>query len=322
MLVERHFPDFFARRFSVHPIYYVAARDRTSGCVDESILKVHLDPQSAQFEFDYLLRLSEHFSKSDNRCSVPFPLAVFPDLRALLMSRVGGERLDRIIWSRGMSWRKITDHVLKAISYSGCWLAEYHKMAAHEGPPHILRGQSLETTIRTRLAQSREHGLDLGVVEIIGKWLRGIESDLMDASSSCVGTCEFTPSHIFVGNEKTSVVDFECASCGWRGENLAVFIAYCDLRQTVFRSRPAFEMACRNLLRTYASLTGWSRKEALSMEALYVIRLLEEFLSPWAGSEQLSRRVYKRWKSRVAQQRLAERSQTGKWRPMREFAEG
>ena len=186
-------------------------------------------------------------------------------------------------------------------------------MPCHENT-HNLEGRSLKNAVHMKLRQCKEHGLDVRIIKSIETWLQSIESSLTRASTSCVGTCEFKPDHIFVTKEKTSVIDFEWESCGWPGENLANFIVFFDLKFSVLPSCLSPKEACRKFLTNYASSTADSYgTEILCADIFYVLKLLEEFLTRWTISKTWSRRAYRRWKSRIAKQKLIERTKSGEF---------
>jgi hypothetical protein len=318
--IERHYDDLFARLFGRSQIYYVGVRNDTTDAEAQFALKIYRTEDAGRRELHSLSEVARHFEQRQGPFGVPTPIAYFPELRGILMSRILGERLDKLIWpSRIRGGKPPPVTAIKAVERAASWLAEYQKIACHGGQHRNLRGYELKLDLQTALHSCRSR-LRSGIVEVIERWLQNMEGSLLQISSVCVPVPDaFKPDHIFVTREKTCVVDFEEESCGWPGEAPAIFLAYLDLKWA-FQTEFWLKTVRRHFLQAYASQVQFDSSHKLSLEICYALELLNAFLAPWEGwgSTKLSEsswleRRFMWWKSRSAKKLIIRRSATGIW---------
>ena len=246
------------------------------------MLKIYGNEGKAREEFETLAKLSSSFERIDRGFGVPVPIALLPDIRGLLISRVLGERLDTIIWPSPIAKYKkgYSTSALDAIRRAASWLATYQTMTSHE-EPHDLRGEILIEEVSASLNLCRERGLDAPFVESIASWLSQIERNVKGMTSMCVNTCVFQPNHILISDEETSVVDFGDAGCGWPSDDLATFLANCGVyKKTIYPMNVSFEVLCANFLQAYSSRTKFDTNHWILLNISYVRELLDAFLAP------------------------------------------
>jgi hypothetical protein len=316
--VKSHHVDLFSRILPRHRIYLVEVEDKTHAR-RELILKILDSEMSAREENNRLAELNRYFNESDTRFGVPIPFAVFPQFRGLLMSRAPGKRLDKILWP---SWFPFTasaqerSAAVGAVQKASSWLAIFDKSSFHAGRPHILEAAKLVNDFRFALDLCREHGLHARAIEAVGSWFSQFEDDLSALASPCVPICIFTPDHIFIDRDKTTVVDFDETGCGWPGQSLAIFIAHGDLK-TGLGAALSQEELHGYFLRSYMARTGFGEVHRQFFEVFYLLEFLETFAAPWDPNLKTSTplaRSYIRWKARVAARHITERTKAGKWR--------
>ena len=213
------------RIFQNHPIYYVTAQSEPGGPTADFVLKVHKAESSAREEFQTLTRVNGHFKNLESKFEVPTAFAVLPELPGLLMSRVPGKRLDKIMLTASADSIDKCPGIVDAVRRAASWLSFYQRMNPHNGHHHTLFGHELQSTLQTALELGRNR-LDTSIVNTVDRWSR--ETDFSSVSSKCVpiacGHNGFVPGHIFETPDKISVVDFSTVLCGWPGEDLAAFL--------------------------------------------------------------------------------------------------
>lgn len=256
----------------------------------------------------------------DSSLGVPVPLAIFPGLPGLLMSRVTGERLTRVLWPAvRAAGRQQMETAIDAIRGAASWLAAYQKTPCHGEKVHELRGSTwlgeVRGYLRDHLDTCRRHGLNYRMVRSIGTWLDCIGDAFSDITCACVPAFDYQPTHIFVSEGKTSVIDFEDLSCGWPGENLASFLAYCQIYKTgIFRVALPLENLRSIFLGHYASQTEFGPAQMMSLEIAFLLELLETFLRPWVDEDLTwlkNKASY--WRSWLAKREIIRRTTTGRW---------
>jgi Ser/Thr protein kinase RdoA (MazF antagonist) len=319
-----------------HLIYLITATDisnptRRGQCV----LKIYHGEEKAREEFDNLAKLSLEFRKLDQSFGVPAPLALFPDIRGLLISRVPGKRLDDILWPSPGAKDRNEPSALDAVRRAASWLASYQTIPSHE-EPHNLKGEILVQAVRSKLDPCRQQGLAAPVVKCIASWLTQVEHNAKDITSTCVNTCNFKPNHILISNEETTVIDFGDGgrkSCGWLSNDLVMFLAYCGVyKKTIYPMSISFETLCDNFLRTYSSKIKFHTNEMMLLEISYVLELLDAFLGPsvfvanhadWRKSGNpiflnrwFSWRCWLPWIAYLAKREMVKRTAEGTWQTL------
>jgi hypothetical protein len=301
---------------------------------DESVLKIYPHEEYARQDFDYLVKLSSEFKKLDQGFGVPVPLAVLPDIRGLLTSRMPGKRLDAILWPSPLAKdrNKYSTVALDAIRRAASWLALYQTITPHEDP-HNLKGEMLIEDVRANLDLCRERGLSPPLVEGIASWLSEIEYGVKGTTSVCISTCHLQPNHMLISEERTSAIDFEDAGCGWPSSDLAAFFAYCGVyKKTFYPMSISFEDLCENFLQTYSSRNKFGTNHWTLLEISYVQELLNALLAPsifaakhssWrkSGSPILLTRWFSwnywlSWISYLAKREIAKRTAKGNWQTL------
>lgn len=270
-----------------HLMYMITVNDISSASRrQECVLKICYSEEKAREEFGSLAKLSLGFRKIDQGFGVPVPLAVFPDIRGLLISRVPGRSLNAILWPSRFAkdGKGHSASALGAVSRAASWLASYQTIAPHEDPRHYLKGEMLIGDVRIKLDLCRQRGLSDFLVGCIASWLSQVEQNAKGITSTCVNTCNFKANHILISDEETSVVDFGNGgrkSCGWPSSDLAVFLAYCGVyKKTIYPMSISFEALCENFLRTYLSQSKFEAGNLVLLEISYVRELLDAFLGP------------------------------------------
>jgi hypothetical protein len=338
-------PRVSLRRFSQNPlgwagvlqfntIYLITANDIGTSRRHECVLKIYASERKAREEFETLAKLIPGFKRIGEGFSVPVPLALLPDIRGLLMSKVPGKRLDNIIWPSpiGKYKKGYSTYALDAIGRAGSWLATYQTIPSHE-EPHNLRGQTLIEEVAANLHLCRQSGLDAHLVEPIASWLSQIENEVKGMTFTCVNTCVLQPNHILISDEETSVVDFGDAGCGWPTDDLATFLANCGIyKKTIYPMSASFEALCVNFLHAYSSRTKFDTNHWALLEISYVGELLNAILAPsrfaaahlsWAKSTSprtlirwFSWKYWLSWIAYLAKREIAKKTANGDWQTL------
>jgi aminoglycoside phosphotransferase (APT) family kinase protein len=317
--IKRRLVNILPWAYQEHPAYYVVVRDKTRNKRVELVLKRHNSEQSAQEEFDLLTELNRHFANSDGRFGVPVPVGMIPDLQGLLMSRVPGKRLSEIVWSSVTirNRRERATIALDAIRKAASWLVVYQKAPCHLGHPHGIGGPTHQSELRGHIDETlemcREHGIHANAIAAINDWFDNIDGSRL--TTTCVPKCDFNPTHVFLSEDRTSVIDFEAVSCGWPGENLADFIAYCQVfRKTITPPAVSLEELRETFIREYASQVKFGPIHEVSLEASYALQLLETFLLPWTDQGHSWAKEASLFRnSFFAKREIVKRTSTGEW---------
>jgi len=298
----------------------VAIHDKGTGNRFEVVLKTYENRISAEEEFNNLSELNHYFKRFGRRYAVPIPFAVLPDVPGLLMSRVLGYPLARILWPFLSRYKhyNISDDVKKA----GRWLAKYHMMSPHSGHRHKLDFQSLIDGARSILSISRRGNLRSSSADKIEEWLVAADDIASRLCLNCVPICSshFTPEHVFVSETDTSVVDFEVKKCGWQSSDLADFASYIELRRTV--PQVLREQLTYAFLKGYASEISFETPHRLAFEVAFLFRLLEACVVSRTNLNPVSRtqRMFLRWHSWSAANRIRERTRGASWKTISEIS--
>jgi hypothetical protein len=320
---KRHHDRFFSWAYEDHPVFTVTARDQNSGIESRAILKMYGTQELALEERKTLSRLSSGFGDPSG-FGAPLPLAMFLDSPALLMTKVSGKRLSHLIWPTIFSSRPVQPSVVLAgIRSAGAWLAEYQNMAP-DPERHELDGSEayagVSTLLEGHLKSSRQYCLSEHVTTAIKSWFSSIEDSVSKLTCMSVPTCDFQPTHIFVSDTKTSVIDFEWEGCGWPGENLASFLVYCEVYRSAL-SIPAIsiEEVREVFLESYSASAHFGPAHRISLEVAYLVELLDTLLRPWLDHGQRStKKASSLWRSWLARREIVRRTQTGSWRTLLE----
>lgn len=313
----------------------ITANDLASGTRrDECVLKIYNSEAKARQEFDNLVKLSSGFEKLNQGFGVPVPLAVLPDVRGLLISRIRGKRLDAILWPSpfAQDGNEYSVSALDAIRRAAGWLALYQTIAPHEDL-HNLKGEMLIEDIRTNLDLCKQRKLTPVLVEGIASWLFEVEHGVKGTTSACVNTCHLQPNHMLISDEETSAVDFGDAGCGWPSSDLAAFLVYCGVyKKTPFHMSVSFETLLENFLRAYSSRSKFDLDHWLLLEISYVQELVNAFLAPsifaekhlsWRKSAHpilltrwFSWNYWLSWIAHLAEREMAKRMAKGSWQTL------
>lgn len=317
-----------------HRIYMITAKDAATASRHESVLKIYRREENARLDFDCLVKLSSGFTRLDQGFGVPVPLAVLPDIRGLLMSRVPGKRLDAILWPSPFAGdrNEYSTSALDAVRRAASWLALYQTIPSHE-QLHNLHGDVLIEGVRAALDLCRERRLSPLCAEGIASWLSEVEHDVKRMTSVCVNTCHLQPNHMFISEEETSAIDFEDAGCGWPSSDLAAFLAYCGVyKKSFYPMGIPFEALCENFLQAYSSRNKFDTNRWTLLEISYLKELLDAFLArsifaakhlSWrkSGNPILLTRWFSwnywlSWIAYLAKREIATRTAKGNWQTL------
>ena len=273
---------------------------------------------SAKEEFGTLLALTQHFEKLGHQYTVPTPFAILPDLSGLLMSRVDGRRLDKILWPAFSFNKEQRTDAIEGVRDAGVWLANLQKNSYHPSP-HSLSVLELKSELDASLGLCKGL-LGPGVIDAIAQWSKKEFEASSRLNCDCVPICpSFVPHHVFISEGRTSVVDLERQDCGWPGIDLASFLVYAEMHGSMQQQLTINEI-CDNFLAAYASEIEFGPCHRLSLEANYIMNLLELFRPlqrpETANSERRSwiETHYARWKARSARHKLLDRTRTRTWK--------
>ncbi len=319
--ISRHFDCPVAWAYQDHPTYFVTVRDSSGHRRTETVLKICSTEELAREEFQALVELDQHFRKQDGRFGVPIPIAVFPSIPGLLMSRASGERLSKILRQPGIGATKPERkaRILDGIRRTASWLVAFQRMPCHKEGVHKLGGPAdvdgVQDHLHTLLELCREHGMNPHPSEVIQEWFSTLRDSLADLRSTCVPICDFQPTHVFLSETQTSVIDFEEPNCGWPGENLASFLVYCQVYwNPIVPTAIPVEKICRTFLESYVSQVKFGLAHQMSLEVAFVLDLLDTYLRPWTDKEQRwTKQKVSYWRSWLAKREIAKRTSTGTW---------
>ena len=322
--IKRYHDDPLAWVFKTrrYPIYLITVTNEFGKAIAESVLKFYANETEANEAFNTLERLSQGFTNLHLDAGVPTPLTVFPGLDALLMSRLRGNRLDKILWSSITTKDRQTRsaRAIDAIRKAGSWLAAFQKVGLIERRS-ILTGEMLLSEIRSFLAECRTLQLGSREVKPIEDWLSMIEEDGSKVKCNCTNTCDFHPRHIFVSGGRTCVLDVEKVSCDWPTENIASFLLNCQMyKQSIYSMNLTNEMLLATFLESYASQAefkdvwmGSSATQFLTvLDLCYLRELLETLVNPSYRSGSFTWEIM----SWLAKREIRRRSASGKWQPL------
>jgi hypothetical protein len=289
-------------------------------------LKICTTEELAREEFQALVKLDQHFEEQGGRFGVPTPVAVLPSIPGLLMSRVSGDRLSKILRRSGLNSTK-QEHearTLDGIRRAASWLVAFQTMPCHRQGIHTLGGAAdidgAQDHLHSLLGQCREHGMNARRVRFIEEWFFALRESLADLRTTCVPICDFQPTHVFLSETQTSVIDFEEPSCGWSGENLASFLAYCEVYgNPILPTVVPVEKICRAFVESYASQAEFGPAQQISLEVAFVMDLLDTYLRPWTDLEQSwTKNKVSYWRSWLARREVAKRTSKGGWQTVLE----
>ena len=165
------------------------------------------------------------------------------------------------------------------------------------------------------LNSSRVHKLSPGVADTIEGWLHDVEGRVKKVKCMCVNTCDFNPNHILISGSDTYVIDFDTTSCWWPTEDLASFLAFCQVYKRTLRPMAVSPgELCEVFLRTYSSNITFGPLDQTTIEIGYIHELLETFLDPWSveGASFVERNL-RRFRSGSIRQELKRRTSDDRW---------
>ena len=228
-----------------------------------------------QHEYEALCELRKSLSPQLLR-TVPEPLAVFPDAKAIVLTKLPGARLSSILKCEANLLTGSLRHARMALlgRLAGNWLFQMHQETRKEAVR--FNTDSFLESLDSRLDRCRKLGIAEPVVSGLLGWVEQVAAQMDGcALPAAARQGDFTPQNILVERNQLGIVDFEnFASQNPIYEDVATFMAYIVALSTFpYYSRGAL----RALVQSFAQAYGSKSDEAFLQ--LYFARALIVLIS-------------------------------------------
>jgi hypothetical protein len=172
-------------------------------------------------EYEILLALSRRFQQVE-KCSVPRPLAIIPELETYIMEFVdAGNLADDLRYARYLAAREGFDCLAEHYYHCGCWLRHFQEFTGiRRAGPEVLDAAVDRCADRLRLIeQAGDRHWPAGLGERIMTFLHEQQACLSGEEVLVTGRHgDFGPWNILVGSNGITVVDF----LGYREDTIAI----------------------------------------------------------------------------------------------------
>ncbi len=198
--------------------------------------------------------------------SVPRPLDFFPDLPALVMERVEGEPLQKMIRKYYFSIKR-RPALARACRSSGEWLRRFH---------HATREASGRLDVEAKQDQAMVNVLTLESQGFTAGLCRQMETFLVWRAKDVIGTDmemalihgDFTVDNVLLDGNKIIVLDLHGKDCNAIYHDLATFLNSLELMRLCWPLWGSFIDLCAK-----SFLAGYFGKTSYSANALLYLRL-------------------------------------------------
>jgi tRNA A-37 threonylcarbamoyl transferase component Bud32 len=261
---QARYSEIFEFRHRSQPkVAPILVKRRTGYASDE------LAEEMAAREFATLERLKER-SGLALEGTVPLPLALFPELSAIAVSKLPGKDLRSILWRKVniLSGRFRQKQLGRITLLVGQWLRQFHESTRR--PPTQFDDSAFLAEVKDWLDQCSSGGLERTTVEEIWELTSKVSqrgSGQLAVRAAKHG--DFIPANILIAGEHIAVLDFEdFGECDVIYEDIGMLCAYfAFMRESPLYFRQAIDAMTLSFLQGYGDSGPKVLRDLYTMKA-------------------------------------------------------
>jgi hypothetical protein len=177
-------------------------------------------------EYKSLELLYERFQEFQ-RFSVPKPICYWPEYPAIVLVKVDGENLSKLIKEKAnrFSTQNEIQFAAKSCYFCGEWLSVFHKVTRQHNGRYVLNSESFIPTISEKLRECSKLGIAKNLQNRIINVLKVRLNKYQGESLIVTGQhSDFVPWNVLISPGKINVLDFAGLKSGPIYEDLSLFL--------------------------------------------------------------------------------------------------